>query len=47
MKVLLRAVITGFGFSLGAAVFKKVRKQLGLDDDEEKPAKTPNGGAVT
>ena len=39
MKVLIRAVISGFGFSLGAALFRKLSKQLGLDDDKkEEPA---------
>ncbi|HEU5060597.1 MAG TPA: hypothetical protein VFU21_28900 [Kofleriaceae bacterium] len=33
MKILVRAVISGFGFSLGAALFKKVSDKLGLGDD--------------
>jgi hypothetical protein len=32
MNFFARAVVTGFAFSLGAAVFKKVSKELGLDD---------------
>jgi hypothetical protein len=32
MGFFARAVITGFAFSLGAALFKKVSKQLGLED---------------
>ena len=36
MQFFVRAVVTGFAFSLGAALFKKVSKELGLDD---KPAK--------
>lgn len=36
MKILVRAVISGFGFSLGAALFKKVSDKLGLG--EEKPS---------
>jgi len=36
MKLLLRAVITGFGVSLGAALFKKVAKHLGLDEPDKK-----------
>ena len=31
-----RAVITGFGLSLGSAIFKKVQKQLGLDEKTDK-----------
>ena len=34
MKILVRAVISGFGFSLGAALFKKVADKLGLSDDK-------------
>jgi hypothetical protein len=36
MGVFLRAVVTGFGFSLGAAMFKRVSARLGLDEDENK-----------
>ena len=38
LKFFARAVVTGFGLSLGAALFKKVQEQLGLaeDKDEEK-----------
>ncbi|MBK9037008.1 MAG: hypothetical protein IPL61_38120 [Myxococcales bacterium] len=32
MQIFVRAVVTGFAFSLGAALFKKVSKQLGLED---------------
>lgn len=35
--LLLRAVVTGFGLALGAAVFKKhVAPRLGLEDEKEK-----------
>ncbi|HWN81344.1 MAG TPA: hypothetical protein VNM87_04555 [Candidatus Udaeobacter sp.] len=34
MKILVRAVVSGFGFSLGAALFKKVADRLGLGDDK-------------
>jgi hypothetical protein len=37
MGIFVRAIITGFGFSLGAALFKKVAKDLGLAE----PAATP------
>lgn len=37
MGVLVRAVVSGFGFSLGSALFRKVSKRLGLDE-ENKPA---------
>ena len=32
MGTLARAVITGFGFSLGAALYKRFSKQLGFED---------------
>ncbi len=32
MPLFVRAVVTGFALSLGAALFKKVSKQLGLED---------------
>ena len=38
MMFFARAVVTGFGLSLGSALFKKVQKQLGLD--EPKPDKS-------
>jgi hypothetical protein len=32
MGIFVRAVISGFGFSLGSALFKQVSGRLGLDD---------------
>lgn len=32
MAFFARAVITGFGFTLGALLLRKVAKQLGVDD---------------
>jgi hypothetical protein len=50
MNVFLRAVVTGFGFSLGAALFRKVSSRLGLNDDksakEERPENKVDPGAV-
>ena len=47
MKFLLRAIVTGFGLSLGAALFKKVSKYVGLEEDakvkESNPAENPVG----
>ena len=40
MKILIRAIITGFGWHVGAALYKRVAKQLGLDD------KTPENEAT-
>lgn len=39
MKILVRAVISGFGFSLGAALFKKISDKLGLGDDKSSGAR--------
>jgi len=39
--VLVRAIITGFGFTLGAALFKKVSRQLGLDEPGDRPVAPP------
>lgn len=41
MQLLVRSVITGFGMALGAAIFKKVQRQLGLGDPEEDKGKKP------
>lgn len=32
MGIFVRAVVYGFGFSLGAALYKKVSSQLGLEE---------------
>ncbi|HUS27126.1 MAG TPA: hypothetical protein VMZ53_01410 [Kofleriaceae bacterium] len=38
MQLFLRAVVTGFGLSLGSALYKKAAKRFGFDDDD-KPKK--------
>jgi hypothetical protein len=38
MKFFVKAVVTGFALSLGSALFKKVQKHLGLDDEKNKAA---------
>jgi hypothetical protein len=40
MQFFAKAVVTGFALSLGAALFKKVQRQLGLADDKAKADKT-------
>ncbi len=35
MGIFARAVVTGFGFSLGSALFKRVSKSLGLEEKVE------------
>lgn len=37
MKFFVKAVVTGFGLSLGSALFKKVQRRLGLAEDAAKP----------
>lgn len=36
MKLLVRAVVTGFGLSIGAALYKKLAKELGWDMKDAK-----------
>jgi hypothetical protein len=40
MSFFFKAVVTGFGLSLGAALFKKVGKRVGLVDDDRPPSPT-------
>ena len=37
MGMLVRAVVWGFGFSLGAALYKQVSDKLGVDDTTREP----------
>ena len=39
MMLLVRAVVTGFGLSLGSAIFKEVRERLGWPEEDDKKAK--------
>jgi len=36
MAFFVRAVVTGFALSLGAALFKKVQGRIGLADEKDK-----------
>jgi hypothetical protein len=50
MNFFLRAVVTGFALSLGAALFKKVGKKVGLveeDRPQQNPATNPAGHGTT
>ncbi|HEY5951586.1 MAG TPA: hypothetical protein VIV40_39100 [Kofleriaceae bacterium] len=40
MKLLIRAVVTGFGLALGSALFKEARTRLGWDDEDDEDAKS-------
>jgi hypothetical protein len=46
MKLLVRAVVTGFGLSIGAALYKKVAKQLGLEEKPSDPTRAGAGAAT-
>ena len=46
MKFFLKAVVTGFGLSLGSALFKKVQRHLGLDDNGKTPEAIKQDGAT-
>ncbi len=46
MKFFVKAVVTGFALSLGAALFKKVQSRLGLDEDKA-PARDPAADVTT
>lgn len=35
MGIFIRGVVTGFAFSLGSALFKRVSKELGFEDKKE------------
>jgi hypothetical protein len=45
MNVFLRAVVTGFGFTMGAALYKRFGKKLGIEPPDAEPARrdTPVG----
>jgi hypothetical protein len=47
MQLFVRAVVTGFAFSLGAALYKKVSKQLGLDERPARDGDAPNPAQAT
>ncbi len=47
MKTLVRAVVTGFGLSVGAALFKKVQAKLGLGEDKADDKKDPAAEVTT
>jgi len=44
MHLFVRAVITGFGLALGAALYKKVAKELGIDEASPAPATATGSG---
>jgi hypothetical protein len=47
MKFFVKAVVTGFGLSLGSALFKKVQHRLGLGEDNAKvPEAVKQDGAT-
>ncbi|MFT3696050.1 MAG: hypothetical protein QM831_23130 [Kofleriaceae bacterium] len=48
MKILVRAIVTGFGLSVGSYVFRKISAKYNLEPKPESqtpaPAPTPNNG---
>lgn len=50
MKFVVKAVVTGFGLSLGAALFKKIQDRVGLgekkDDEDTADSVTARDGAT-
>jgi hypothetical protein len=44
MRILWRAIVTGFGWSLGAAIFQRVQRHIGFADGSE--AKTRSDAAA-
>lgn len=37
MKLFVRAVITGFGYSVGKALFDEIQRRMGLDRSQKEP----------
>ena len=46
MKILLRAVVSGFGFGLGAGLYKRISRKLGLGEPEGE-AKSDNAAKAS
>jgi hypothetical protein len=44
MKLFIKAVVTGFAWSLGAALFKKIQSRVGLGQPDQSPD-AKQGGA--
>lgn len=47
MKFFVKAVITGFGLSLGSALYKKLAKRFGFDDEEKARKEEDEADKVT
>ena len=41
MKTLARAIVTGFGLSIGSFIYRKIAKKLGLEDPQQ-PKREPD-----
>ena len=46
MRLFVRAVVTGFGLSLGSALFKKIQGRIGLGEEKDKEKKPDEPDAV-
>ncbi len=46
MNTFVRAVVSGFAFTLGATLFRKVSKKLGLEEEPAAKAETTSQPAA-
>lgn len=44
MRILVQAIITGFGLKLGSDIYKYVKQRIGLPDVPEKDETVTEGG---
>ncbi len=47
MQLFVRAVITGFGLALGAALYRKVARKLGIDEEPDDKKRERDGETVS
>jgi hypothetical protein len=47
MNTFVRAVVSGFAFTLGATIFRKVAKKIGLDEEQAKKPPPPEPAGET
>lgn len=45
MRILVQAIITGFGLKLGADIYRYVKQRVGLPDSPETEEAVAGGGA--
>lgn len=47
MKLFVKAVVTGFAWSLGAALFKKIQDRIGLAQPDDKTGDAAKQGGAS